>query len=401
MKTASVRAAISSTAAALLFAPVAHAAPTGDSGSDPGGCGVRCPESEGARLPSHKVDDIRPAAPVATVAAPETGDVLPLLAIMEKPDGSNHDQLVKLSTILTSIIDSGRNRDNPSEKTRQTGASKRADRRSDSPKPQTTVSTLAAVSGSTAYMDGIFNVGPGWRTITMPDGSKCAAGCNEVKWNYMTTTGKTGSAAAAGAWMDAHDTPDAVLYTFSGSAVGAQDARALRPDWQGKIIQLGSPSRPNNGATYEQGGRPVLEVGGGTIEYVSSKSDEAAVRKKWYGNHTFGYGGRDFSKETPLSETHYGDNVTDRVYADPPIRASWLTGLFTPKSSAQKASDESYGGKHRRAETPTTPKHVVKDIVDEVKKATTKKKKREATSVSVGSPSRSSTESGSDTRSED
>jgi len=41
--------------------------------------------------------------------------------------------------------------------------------------------TLAAPSlAAQAYMDGMWNVGPGWSTITMPDGSKCATGCKEV-----------------------------------------------------------------------------------------------------------------------------------------------------------------------------------------------------------------------------
>ncbi|MHA0287191.1 hypothetical protein ACXYX3_12135 [Mycobacterium sp. C3-094] len=362
MKTGSILAVgMSATAAALLVAPVTHAAPVGD-------------EASGSDFRLHDtVGDTTADGTVTVAAAIDEGDVLPLLAVMEKSDGSNHDQLVKLSTILKPIIDSARKRNSYPEKKGQTAASGRDDQRRAPQDRVATVSALAALSGSTAYMDGIFNVGPGWRTITMPDGSTCGAGCNEVKWNYMTTDGKRGAAAAAGAWMDAHDTPDAVLYTYSGSAIGAQDARALRPDWQGKIIQLGSPARPNNGATYEEGGRPVLQVGGGTIEYISTKSDEAAVRRQWYGNHTFGYGGRDFSEETPVSQTHYGDNVIDRVYADPPIRASWLTGLFTPKASTQRASEQGYVGQHRRDETLTERKQVVKDIADDAERATTKK----------------------------
>ncbi|WP_162938709.1 hypothetical protein [Mycobacterium kyogaense] len=370
MTMGSVRAAgMSATAATLLFAPMVHAAPVGD------------PDSRRDAGLHHTVDATRAGDSHTTNPIPHTSDVLPLRAAAAKSDGPNHGQLVKLSTILERILNSDYDHDSdPHEKKRwQTASYQRVNQRSDPQNRETKVSALAAVSGSIAYMDGIFNVGPGWRTITMPDGSRCGAGCTEVTWNYVSSTGKTGSAAAAGAWMDAHNTPDAVLYTYSGSAVGAQDARALRPDWQGTIIQLGSPSRPNNGATYEQGGRPVPQVGGGTIEYVSTKSDEAAVRGTWYGNHTIGYRGRDFSEETPLSETHYGDNVTDRVYADPPIKPSWLSGLFTPQSSVEKVSDEGYVGRHRRDEKSTERRQVVKDMVDDVKRATSTNKRETKT----------------------
>jgi hypothetical protein len=197
------------------------------------------------------------------------------------------------------------------------------------------VATAAPGLAATAYMDGLGNVGPGWTTITMPDGSRCATGCNEVTWNYWSTGGTNGSTAAAGAWMDANNTPDSILYTYSLSAVGANEARAARPDWQGRLVEVGSPARPNNGATYEQGGRPLLQVGGGQVDYLSVEGDEAAVRKKrLFGTHTSGYRNRDFSKETPLEVNQPAPNVTDRVYADPP-KTSWLASLFKPASTTK------------------------------------------------------------------
>lgn len=366
MKTGSILAAgMSATAAALLFAPVVHAAPVGD------------PDNRGDAGLHYTVDATTAGDSHTTNPIPHTSAVWPLRAAVEKSDGPTHDQLVRLSTIFERILDSDYDHDSGlHEKKRwQTASYQRVNKRSDSQNRETKVSALAAVSGSIAYMDGIFNVGPGWRTITMPDGSKCGAGCNEVTWNYMSSTGKTGSAAAAGAWMDAHNTPDAVLYTYSGSAVGAQDARALRPEWQGTIIQLGSPARPNNGATYEEGGRPVLQVGGGNIEYISTKSDEAAVRRWPLGSHTIGYRGRDFSKETPLSENRYGDNVTDRVYADPPLGTVLFGGLFTPKATPEKMLDDGYVGKHRLDETSTERRQVIKSPVDDVTRVTTTTKR--------------------------
>ncbi|TRW83311.1 hypothetical protein FK535_11670 [Mycolicibacterium sp. 018/SC-01/001] len=401
MKIRSVRAAcISSTAAALLFAPAAQATPVAG-GGEAGGCGVRCADTEvdalvvsGNGSYAELIDQ-----PVSTAFARYLAPMISRTSrpVREDSGTSSPEETAAVTAIVMRAVEqveADRAAGNPAPVLAHGPGS----RRSDSQSAESKVSTLAAASGSTAYMDGIFNVGPGWRTITMPDGSRCGAGCNEVKWNYMTSTGKTGSAAAAGAWMDAHDTPDAVLYTYSGSAVGAQDARSLRPDWQGTIIELGSPSRPNNGATYEEGGRPVPQVGGGSIQYVSTKSDEAAVRTTWYGNHTSGYRGRDFSKETPVSETQYGDNVIDRVYADPPNKLAWLTGPFTPKPSVRKIADEDYVGKHRRDETSTATQHLVKDMVDEVKKLTTKKK-QESKSGSTASSSHSPNGSGGESES--
>jgi len=208
------------------------------------------------------------------------------------------------------------------------------------------VGCAAPALAASAYMDGIGNIGPGWSTITMPDGRQCAAGCTEVKYDYFSTQS---AARAAGAWMDANNTPDSVLYTYSLSSTGAMDARALRPDWQGQIVALGSPAKPGNGATAFQGGRPALDVDGGKITFVSSAGDSVAYRTSGSTlGHLNNYKGRDFSKETPVKVSHPTDAVDDIEYGTPPKAPATTKPVrfnlfdmrtwFKPASAYQKAA---------------------------------------------------------------
>lgn len=171
--------------------------------------------------------------------------------------------------------------------------------------------TAAPAMAATAYMDGVLNIGSGWSTITMPDGSKCATGCTEVRYDYITPKS---AAKAAGAWMDANNTPDSVLYTFSLGSTGAIEARNARPDWQGQIVALGSPAKPGNGASYNDGSRPSNFATGGDVTFVSVQGDSVAYRTGSLNTHLNGYKGRNFATETPVKVTQPAPVVEDREY---------------------------------------------------------------------------------------
>ena len=169
--------------------------------------------------------------------------------------------------------------------------------------------TAGQAMAAQAYMDGLLNVGPGWSTITMPDGSTCAAGCTEVKYDYFTQGSAT---RAAGAWMDANDNPDAVLYTYSLGSIGAVSALATRPDWQGKIIALGSPARDTTNSAAN-GGRPWSEHG--DVTFVSVKGDSVAYPGGSFFTHMWNYRNRNFATETPVAVNNPTEAVEDREYA--------------------------------------------------------------------------------------
>ena len=198
------------------------------------------------------------------------------------------------------------------------------------------VATATPALAATAYMDGVGNVGPKWSTITAPGGQTCGVGCSEIRYDYISTQS---AARNAGAWMDAHNTPDDVLFVYSLSSTGAIDARKARPDWQGTIVALGSPAKPYNGANALQGGRPPLDVGGGPVDFVTVQGDSVALpgtSGSSVTTHRSGYDGRNFAAETPVSDTQVTPTVRDRVYAKPPSR-SWLASLFTPKTTRAAA----------------------------------------------------------------
>lgn len=196
------------------------------------------------------------------------------------------------------------------------------------------MATAAPAIAATAYMDGIGNVGPKWATITAPGGQTCGTGCSEIRYDYISTQS---AAKNAGAWMDAHNTPDDVLFVYSLSSTGAIDARAARPDWQGTIVALGSPAKPNNGANAFQGGRAPLNVGGGPVDFVTVQGDSVALPATSGSSvttHRSGYDNRNFAAETPVSDKQVTPTVRDRVYAKPPSR-SWLASLFKPASTTK------------------------------------------------------------------
>lgn len=214
--------------------------------------------------------------------------------------------------------------------------------------------TAAPAIAATAYMDGVLNVGPGWSTITMPDGSKCAAGCTEVKYDYITQGSAT---RAAGAWMDANNTPDSVLYTYSLGSTGAISARLARPDWQGQIIALGSPAKPNNGASQTDGGRPVVPgPNGGDVTFVSVRGDSVAFRTGSLNTHLNGYKNRDFSKETPVKVTEPSPVVEDIEYGTKPpttapAKLTWAQRAEIRKAErAERAEARKVAREERRAE---------------------------------------------------
>lgn len=182
---------------------------------------------------------------------------------------------------------------------------------------------------ATAYMDGTLNVGPKWDTITGPNGEKCPkATCGEIRYNYFT---HADAAAKAGAWMDANNTADSVIFAFSLGAVGTTDARALRPDWKGTIVNLGPPSKPLNGRSAANGGRPVLDVDGGKVEYVTAQGDGVTTKSGGINStHLNGYSGRNFQTEPPISSVTYNGNVRDQVYTP---RAPAAPAAATPKQT--------------------------------------------------------------------
>lgn len=185
---------------------------------------------------------------------------------------------------------------------------------------------MAAPSdAATAYMDGVLNIGPGWHTMTMPDGSRCGVDCREVTYDYVTPAS---AKKAALAWMIANNDPGAVLNAYSLGALGAADARAELPDWQGTLNLVGTSVKPGNGASYADGGREPLDVSGGTVTIISTKGDSVAYRSGSLSTHMNGYRGRDFSAETPVKVSTPTDAVTDVEYGAPP-RKTW----------AEKAAD--------------------------------------------------------------
>lgn len=171
----------------------------------------------------------------------------------------------------------------------------------------------------TAYMDGVLNVGPGWHTITMPDGSRCGVDCREVKYDYITPAS---AKKAALEWMIANNDEDAVLNAYSLGALGAADARALLPDWKGTLNLLGTSVKPDNGASYADGGRDPLDVGGGEVNIISTAGDSVAYRKGSLSAHVNDYRGRDFSTEEPVKVSEPTDAVNDLEYGEAP-KLSW------------------------------------------------------------------------------
>lgn len=165
--------------------------------------------------------------------------------------------------------------------------------------------TLAAPSlAAQAYMDGLGNVGPGWSTITMPDGSTCATGCKEVYYNHFDFSGSS-AARGAGAWMDANNNPDAVLYAYSLGSVGVVKALETRPDWQGKVILLGSPVRDSATPDWPENGN---------VTVVSVDGDSVTQKGGSFLTHMYGYKNRNFATETPIAVTNPTGAVEDRVY---------------------------------------------------------------------------------------
>lgn len=216
------------------------------------------------------------------------------------------------------------------------------------------LATAPAASAATAYMDGLFNVGPKWDTITAPGGQVCPkTSCKEVRYDYITPKS---AATAAGKWMDANNTEDAVLFTFSLGTVGAYDARVLRPDWKGTIVMLGSPTiDPGNDAS--SGGRPALVLtGGGKVDIVTADGDSVSQTGGTFSTHLNGYTGRNFATETPIRSTSSG-GVTNSVYTPrapkpstsvPPrprfnlfdIRTWFVPRTTAPTTTARKAAPD-------------------------------------------------------------
>ena len=198
------------------------------------------------------------------------------------------------------------------------------------------VLTAAPALAGVAYMDGLFNVGPGWSTITGPNGEKCGAGCTEVRYDYISGPSAT---RAAGKWMDANNTPDSILFAYSLATDGTTDARAARPDWQGTIINLGSPAHPENGRTAANGGRPVLDVAGGRVEYIKATGD--GVTEKSGGvdaEHLNGYRGHNYQTETALSSVTYNGNVRAQEFSPTkPATAAPAKLTWAERSAIAKA----------------------------------------------------------------
>jgi hypothetical protein len=203
--------------------------------------------------------------------------------------------------------------------------------------------------GAQAYMDGVLNIGPGWSSITGPNGEQCRTGCTEIKYNYFTQTSATNAALK---WMDANNTEDAVLHVYSLGSVGAVSARVLRPEWKGTIVAYGSPAKPNNGASYAQGGRPVLDVStGGEVVFVSVQGDSVAYRKGSLSTHLNGYRKRDFSAETPVKVTEPGEVVDDYEYPTKPAPAPTVTTeLSWSEKVAQSKAERAERAAVRKAE---------------------------------------------------
>lgn len=226
----------------------------------------------------------------------------------------------------------------------------------------------APADAAVAYMDGVLNIGPGWSTITMPDGSKCAAGCTEVKYDYITQSSAT---RAAGAWMDANNTPDSVLYTYSLGSVGAVSARLARPDWQGQIVALGSPAKPNNGASQADGGRPVVPgPNGGDVTFVSVRGDSVAYRSGSLNTHMNGYRNRNFATETPVKVTEPSPVVEDIEYgtaAPKPTtstpKLTWAEKVAQSRAErAERAEARKVAREERRAERKAAWDRVVRAV---------------------------------------
>jgi hypothetical protein len=185
---------------------------------------------------------------------------------------------------------------------------------------------MAAPSdAATAYMDGVLNIGPGWHTMTLPDGSRCGVDCREITYDYVTPES---AKRAALAWMTANNDADAVLNAYSLGALGAADARAALPEWKGTLNLVGTSVKPGNGASYAAGGREPLDVAGGKVTIVSTKGDSVAYRDGSLSTHMNGYRGRDFSAETPVKVSTPTDAVADIEYGATP-RKTW----------AEKAAD--------------------------------------------------------------
>lgn len=235
--------------------------------------------------------------------------------------------------------------------------------------------TAAQADAAVAYMDGVLNVGPGWSTITAPDGQRCGTGCTEVRYDYLTQGSAT---RAAGAWMDANNTPDSVLFVYSLGSVGAVTARSARPDWQGTIIALGSPAKPNNGASQADGGRPVLDVRGGKVTFVTVKGDSVAERTGSLSTHVNGYRNRNFQTERPVSSTTPAPNVVDNVYPTKPATTTaapvrfnlfdartWFRPKAAPVAASATLADEPAPARMTAAERRAARREAAQELRSE------------------------------------
>lgn len=203
------------------------------------------------------------------------------------------------------------------------------------------IAVIAAAQSraETAYMNGIFNTNPGWSTIVGPNGEVCGTGCKQIRYNVFDLTPKSATKAAA-EWMRAHPGADNTIVAYSMGSVGAYRALAEDTGFQGTVVLYGSPSKPNNGATYDEGGTPVLQTTTAkNVTFVSVQTDPVAFRTGGSTTpHISGYKNRNFQAETPTKVSEPSPVVEDREYAAPPKRTTWLTRLFTSRTSARASA---------------------------------------------------------------
>ena len=179
------------------------------------------------------------------------------------------------------------------------------------------VASASPAMAATAYLNGLFGVGPGFSTITGPEGERCTHDCVRLRYDNLTDES---AARALEKFVDENGNSGNTIFAFSLGTNGVLKHLAANPEDRNTYILLGSPSAPNSANPMAV---PIPETEA-DVSFVTRSGD--AVPQ--YGQkgitvdaHVNGYRYLDLRRD-PVEKEQVSDNVDSSVY-DGTAKLTW------------------------------------------------------------------------------